>query len=64
MCQLFKTRLWDISDDHDVIHFLTTSMHPPGVDTQTSQKFSPEEQQKLMQEYQEYQKKLELQKEE
>ncbi|KAL0268079.1 UNVERIFIED_CONTAM: hypothetical protein PYX00_010151 [Menopon gallinae] len=53
-----------LADDHDVIHFLTTSMHPPGVDTPSSQKFSPEEQQKLMQEYQEYQKKLQLQKEE
>ncbi|XP_063701654.1 protein ERGIC-53 [Culicoides brevitarsis] len=47
-----------LADDHDVYHFLTTSLHPAqmNVDTQT-------EDPKLTQEYQEYQKKLEQQKE-
>lgn len=52
------------SDDHDVIHFLTTSLHPPGQEPPPSQKVSVEEQQRLNQEYQEYQKKLEQQRDE
>ncbi|CAK1549084.1 unnamed protein product [Leptosia nina] len=51
-----------LADDHDVIHFLTSSLYSaqqPG-----SQQISNDEQQKLSQEYQEYQKKLEQQKEE
>nr|CAH7766481.1 unnamed protein product [Callosobruchus chinensis] len=49
-----------LADDHDVIHFLTFSLQPPG-QVQPNQVMG-EEQQKLQQEYQEYQKKLELQK--
>nr|XP_023020150.1 protein ERGIC-53 [Leptinotarsa decemlineata] len=49
-----------LADDHDVIHFLTNSLHPPG-QVQSNQ-VTGEEQQKLQQEYQDYQKKLEDQK--
>lgn len=52
-------------DDHDVFHFLTTSLHPPGQgDPSAGHRVSPEEQQKLTREYEEYQRKLEQQKEE
>ncbi|KAF7394098.1 hypothetical protein HZH68_010917 [Vespula germanica] len=53
-----------LADDHDVIHFLTTSLHPPGQLPTDSYKVSVEDQVKLSQEYQDYQKKLEQQKEE
>lgn len=52
-----------LADDHDVFHFLTTSLHPPGQLDQAGQAAQPD-QEKLTQEYQEYQKKLDLQKEE
>lgn len=54
------------ADDHDVLHFLTTSLHPfgqapvPGGGAYVSE----EEQRKLSQEYADYQRKLEQQKEE
>lgn len=51
-----------LADDHDVFHFLTTSLHQPG-DMGEVHKL-PEEAAKLTQEYQDYQRKLELQKEE
>ncbi|XP_053621298.1 protein ERGIC-53 [Plodia interpunctella] len=51
-----------LADDHDVLHLLTTSLHAQ--QQQGSHPISSDEQQKLSQEYQEYQKKLELQKEE
>lgn len=47
-----------LADDHDVYHFLTTSLHPAQMNVET-----PQEDPKLTQEYQEYQKKLEQQKE-
>jgi mannose-binding lectin 1 len=50
-----------LADDHDVIHFLTNSLHLPG-QVSTSNAVPGEEQQKLTQEYQDYQKKLEQQK--
>uniref|UniRef100_A0A2M4A293 Putative mannose lectin ergic-53 involved in glycoprotein traffic n=2 Tax=Anopheles triannulatus TaxID=58253 RepID=A0A2M4A293_9DIPT len=51
-----------LADDHDVFHFLTTSLHVPG---QFKEEPAPgEDAAKLTQEYQDYQKKLELQKEE
>ncbi|XP_055608499.1 protein ERGIC-53 isoform X2 [Uranotaenia lowii] len=51
-----------LADDHDVFHFLTTSLHIPG---QVKEEPAPDQDQaKLTQEYQDYQKKLELQKEE
>ncbi|XP_026470091.1 protein ERGIC-53-like [Ctenocephalides felis] len=54
-----------LADDHDVFHFLTTSVHvgqaPEGL---PGQQLTEEEQLKLSQEYQEYQRKLEQQKEE
>ncbi|XP_315413.4 protein ERGIC-53 [Anopheles gambiae] len=51
-----------LADDHDVFHFLTTSLHIPG---QFKEEPAPgEDAAKLTQEYQDYQKKLELQKEE
>lgn len=53
-----------LADDHDVTHFLTTSLHPPGQLIIDGHKVSAEDQVKLSQEYQDYQKKLEQQKEE
>lgn len=50
-----------LADDHDVYHFLTTSLHQPG-DIGEMHKL-PEEAAKLTQEYQDYQKKLDQQKE-
>lgn len=47
-----------LADDHDVYHFLTTSLHPAQMNVD-----QPHEDPKLTQEYQEYQKKLEQQKE-
>ncbi|CAG9764058.1 unnamed protein product [Ceutorhynchus assimilis] len=52
-----------LADDHDVIHFLTSSYGAPST-TSPGQGGLNEEQQKLQQEYTDYQKKLELQKEE
>uniref|UniRef100_A0A6B2ECP4 Putative mannose lectin ergic-53 involved in glycoprotein traffic n=1 Tax=Phlebotomus kandelakii TaxID=1109342 RepID=A0A6B2ECP4_9DIPT len=49
-----------LADDHDVFHFLTTSLHPAGQDTQQPS----DEADRLSKEYLEYQKKLEQQKEE
>jgi mannose-binding lectin 1 len=53
-------------DDHDVLHFLTTSLHQPGQAPipAGSLHVSEEEQRKLSKEYDEYQHKLEQQKEE
>ncbi|KAK2589071.1 hypothetical protein KPH14_001906 [Odynerus spinipes] len=53
-----------LADDHDVIHFLTTSLHPPGPSPIDGHRVSSEDQIKLSQEYQDYQKKLDQQKEE
>ncbi|XP_067003335.1 protein ERGIC-53 [Anabrus simplex] len=55
-----------LADDHDVLHFLTTSLYPPGQSPPSVQasRVSEEEQQKLSQEYADYQKKLDQQKEE
>ncbi|XP_075218847.1 lectin, mannose binding protein ergic53 [Lycorma delicatula] len=54
-----------LADDHDVLHFLTTSLYPPGSSLpQQGARVSPEEQQKLSQEYADYQRKLDQQKEE
>lgn len=50
-----------LADDHDVYHFLTTSLHPPG--ELPDQQRAPEDADKLAQEYQDYQKKLDQQKE-
>jgi hypothetical protein len=53
------------ADDHDVLHFLTTSLHPPGQTLPGGGVYvSEEEQRKLSQEYADYQRKLEQQKEE
>lgn len=52
-----------LADDHDVFHFLTTSLHPPGQLNQAGQ-VPQADNEKLSQEYQEYQKKLDQQKEE
>ncbi|XP_049545732.1 protein ERGIC-53 [Anopheles darlingi] len=51
-----------LADDHDVFHFLTTSLHIPGQFKE--EPAQGEDAAKLTQEYQDYQKKLELQKEE
>lgn len=51
-----------LADDHDVFHFLTTSLHPPGQLDQAGQ-VPQADNEKLSQEYQEYQKKLDQQKE-
>ncbi|XP_055620382.1 protein ERGIC-53 [Toxorhynchites rutilus septentrionalis] len=51
-----------LADDHDVFHFLTTSLHVPGeIKSEVPQ---DQDQAKLTQEYQDYQKKLDQQKEE
>lgn len=47
-----------LADDHDVFHFLTTSIHPPGQMDQAGQ-VPQADNEKLSQEYQEYQKKME-----
>ncbi|XP_012540603.1 protein ERGIC-53 [Monomorium pharaonis] len=53
-----------LADDHDILHFLTTSLYPPGQLPVDGNKVSVEEQAKLQQEYLDYQKKLDEQKEE
>lgn len=55
--------LGGLADDHDVLHILTTSLHPPGQIATDSRKVSSEEESKLSQEYEDYQKKLEQQRE-
>ncbi|CAG9794289.1 unnamed protein product [Diatraea saccharalis] len=50
-----------LADDHDVIHFLTTSLHSTQQQG-AGQQMSADEQQRLAQEYQEYQQKLQQQK--
>lgn len=52
-----------LADDHDVFHFLTTSLYPPGQMDLVGQ-VPQTENDKISQEYQEYQKKLDAQKEE
>lgn len=52
-----------LADDHDVFHFLTTSLHPPG-QLPDVKKMTEDDSEKLTKEYQDYQKKLEQQKEE
>jgi mannose-binding lectin 1 len=73
MCSLIKGLLSEAhescmfaADDHDVLHFLTTSLHPPGQAPTLAGGLhvSEEEQHKLSQEYADYQRKLEQQKEE
>lgn len=56
--------LGGLADDHDVLCFLTTSLYPPGQLPVDGSKVSVEEQAKLQQEYLDYQKKLDEQKEE
>lgn len=56
--------LGGLADDHDVLHFLTLSLYPPGQLPVDGHKVSVEEQAKLQQEYLDYQKKLDEQKEE
>lgn len=51
-----------LADDHDVYHFLTTSLHQPGEIGEIHK--MPDESEKLAKEYQAYQDKLEKQKEE
>jgi mannose-binding lectin 1 len=53
-----------LADDHDVLHILTTSLHPPSQASSNMKKVSSEEEIKLSQEYQKYQNKLEQRKEE
>ena len=53
-----------LADDHDILHFLTTSLYPPGQLPVDGHKVSVEEQAKIQQEYLDYQKKLDEQKEE
>lgn len=54
------------ADDHDVLHFLTTSLHLPGLAAVPAGGLhvSEEDQRKLSQEYADYQRKLDQQKEE
>jgi len=61
---IFMSFTGGLADDHDVLHFLTTSLYPPGQLPTDGQKVSSEEQAKLQQEYLDYQKKLDEQKEE
>lgn len=54
-----------LADDHDVFHFLTTSLHDPSQLAATeASKINEADQMKLAQEYEDYQKKLNVQKEE
>ncbi|KDR19213.1 Protein ERGIC-53 [Zootermopsis nevadensis] len=55
-----------LADDHDVLHFLTTSLHLPGLAAVPAGGLhvSEEDQRKLSQEYADYQRKLDQQKEE
>ncbi|XP_031787403.1 protein ERGIC-53 [Nasonia vitripennis] len=53
-----------LADDHDVLHILTTSLHPPGQMVTDGRKVSIEEENKLSKEYEDYAKKLEQQREE
>lgn len=52
-----------LADDHDVFHFLTTSLHPPG-QLPDVKKLAEEDSEKLSKEYQDYQRKLDQQREE
>lgn len=52
-----------LADDHDVFHFLTTSLHVPG-QVSDHNRMPEADSAKLAQEYQDYQKKLDIQKEE
>lgn len=52
-----------LADDHDVFSFLTTSLHPPG-QLQDTKKMAGDDSEKLTKEYQDYQQKLDKQKEE
>lgn len=52
-----------LADDHDVFHFLTTSLHQPG-QVSDANKLPEADSAKLTQEYHDYQKKLDHQKEE
>lgn len=52
-----------LADDHDVFHFLTMSLHPPG-QMAIEEKQPTDESEKLSKEFREYQEKLEKQKEE
>lgn len=52
-----------LADDHDALTFLTTSLHPPGMEPNMDHG-TDAEQEKLAHEYEEYQKKLDKQKEE
>jgi len=55
-----------LADDHDVLHFLTTSLYPPGSTPQGAVQqpnVSPEDNEKLAKEYADYQRKLDQQKE-
>ncbi|XP_050527708.1 protein ERGIC-53 [Daktulosphaira vitifoliae] len=56
-----------LADDHDVNHFLTYSLYPPGTTFKTAGAPPPtsvDEEQKLTKEYADYQRKLEQEKEE
>lgn len=53
-----------LADDHDVLHFLTSSLHPPGqMPAPQAPQVNEEDQRKLTQEYADYQRKLDQQKE-
>lgn len=52
-----------LADDHDVLHFLTDSLHVPGQMAMDGRQVPQEDETKITQEYQDYQKKLEQQKE-
>lgn len=53
-----------LADDHDVLHFLTSSLYPPEqLPAPQAPVVNEEDQRKLTQEYQDYQRKLEQQKE-
>lgn len=59
---IFTIILGGLADDHDVLHFLTTSLHFIENRNEDENKISSDEI-KLSEEYQTYQKKLEEQKE-
>ena len=59
----YMVTLGGLADDHDVLHFLTTSLHPLDQMTLEGRQVSQEDENKITKEYQDYQKKLEQQKE-
>lgn len=66
MYYILLTHNINVSDDHDVNHFLTYSLYPPGTTFKPvgTAPHTSDEEQKLTKEYADYQRKLDREKEE